>query len=308
MAVSVNISPQDSAAGGGLNPNSFDRDPAPGHISAMEWEATARLSVFLGGFVLLALAEAARPKRPRALGRTTRWASNLALVAIDTALVRILFPLAAVGAALDASAQGWGLFNWLGWPLWLTVILSFVILDFAIWLQHVIFHKVPLLWRFHMVHHADRDMDVTTGLRFHPVEIAASMLIKIALVYALGAPALGMIVFEIILNASAMWSHSNLRLPEWVERPIRWVVVTPDMHRVHHSTRRRETNSNFGFNLPWWDYLLGTYRAQPKEGHHAMSIGLPELRNEQEVERLAAILALPFRRSPSGEAKRNRDD
>lgn len=264
-------------------------------MSDMEWEATARLSVFLGGFVLLALAEAARPKRSRALGRSSRWTSNLALVVIDTALVRILFPLAAVGAALDASAQGWGLFNWLGWPLWLTVILSFILLDFAIWLQHVIFHKVPLLWRFHMVHHADRDMDVTTGLRFHPVEIAASMLIKIALVYALGAPALGVIIFEIVLNAAAMWSHSNLRVPEAVERPIRWFVVTPDMHRSHHSVERREHDTNFGFCLSIWDRLSGLYTHTPALGHQGVEIGLPAWRDSSPA-RLIWSLALPFRR------------
>ncbi len=261
----------------------------------MEWEATARLSVFLGGFILLALAEAARPKRPRALSRTSRWWSNLALVVLDTALVRVLFPLAAVGAALDASIQGWGLFNWLCWPVWVTVILSFVILDFAIWLQHVIFHKVPLLWRFHMVHHADRDMDVTTGLRFHPVEIAASMLIKIALVYALGAPALGVILFEIILNGAAMWSHSNLRVPAAIERPIRWFIVTPDMHRSHHSIERHENDTNFGFCLSIWDRLSGLYTHTPAKGHQGVEIGLPLWRDGRSA-RLLWSLALPFRR------------
>ena len=261
----------------------------------MEWEPIARLSVFLGGFALFALLEAARPRRARAFSRGKRWTSNLSLVVLDTALVRVLFPVAAVGAAFDASAMGWGLFNTLGWSLWLTVPLTFVILDFAIWLQHVIFHKVPLFWRFHMVHHADRDMDVTTGLRFHPVEIAASMLIKIGLVYALGAPALAVIIFEITLNASAMWSHSNLRVPLGLERVVRWFIVTPDMHRSHHSTERREHDTNFGFCLSIWDRLSGLYTETPAKGHDGVEIGLPPWRDSAPT-RLFWSLALPFRK------------
>jgi len=199
----------------------------------------------------------------------------------------------AVGMAILAEARGWGVFNNLSVPLWLAVVLSVVALDFAIYLQHVLFHAVPILWRLHMVHHADLDFDVTTGLRFHTVEILLSMGIKLGVVVLLGSPALAVLLFEVILNATSMFSHGNIRLPAWLDRLLRVFVVTPDMHRVHHSVISRETNSNFGFNLPWWDYLFGTYRAQPAAGHEGMTIGLSQFRDER-VDRLHWMLALPF--------------
>ncbi len=260
----------------------------------MPAEPVIRLSVFLGVFALCAIWEAARPRRPRVIGRGRRWVANVGLVVLDTILVRLLFPAAAVGAALDAAAQGWGLFNHLDWPAWAEILAAFVILDFAIWLQHVIFHFVPRLWQFHMVHHADEEMDVTTGFRFHPVEIAASMLIKIGLVYALGAAAAAVVLFEVMLSAAALWSHSNLRLPEGPERVVRWFVVTPDMHRSHHSVERREHDTNFGFCLSIWDRLSGFYTRTPEGGHEGVAIGLKPWRKGQSAS-LPWALALPFR-------------
>lgn len=258
-------------------------------------EAAIRLTVFLGVFALMALWEATRPRRARKLSRARRWSTNLGIVVADTLLVRLLFPLAAVGAAWDAAARGWGLFNMLDWPLWLEVAVVFVLLDLAIWAQHVVFHKVPLLWRFHMVHHADEEMDVTTGLRFHPVEIAASMLIKIGLVYLLGAPALAVVIFEIVLNASAMWSHSNLRLPPRVDAVVRAVIVTPDMHTSHHSVDRSEHDTNFGFFFSFWDRLFGLYTKDPAAGHDGVKIGLKPWRDGRTSGLIWTLLA-PFRR------------
>jgi sterol desaturase/sphingolipid hydroxylase (fatty acid hydroxylase superfamily) len=198
-----------------------------------------------------------------------------------------------VGVALGAEEHGWGLFNNVAVPAWLAVVLAVVALDLIIYLQHVMFHAVPLLWRLHMVHHADLDFDVSTGLRFHTIEILLSMGIKAAAVVLLGAPALGVLIFEVLLNATSMFSHGNVRLPAWLDRVLRLLVVTPDMHRVHHSVDPRETNSNFGFNLPWWDFLLGTYRAQPEAGHEGVTIGLEQFRDER-VEQLPWMLLLPF--------------
>ncbi|MEL7465298.1 MAG: sterol desaturase family protein [Pseudomonadota bacterium] len=260
----------------------------------MENEPVIRLSVFLGVFLLCAGWEALRPKRDRVLTRARRWSANIGLVVVDTFVVRLLFPAAAVGAAVDASTQGWGLFNQTDWPLWLEVLAAFVILDFAIWVQHVVFHKVPFLWRFHMVHHADEEMDVTTGFRFHPVEIAASMAIKIGLVYALGAAAVAVILFEVMLSAAALWSHSNTRLSERVERIVRWFVVTPDMHRSHHSVERREHDTNYGFFLSVWDRLFGQYTETPEGGHDGVRIGLKPWRDGQSASLLWAAAA-PFR-------------
>ncbi|MEK9724270.1 MAG: sterol desaturase family protein, partial [Rhodospirillaceae bacterium] len=208
--------------------------------------------------------------------------------------VRVLFPAAAVGAATAAGAAGWGLFNVTRWPGWLEVALAVAILDFAIYLQHVLVHAVPGLWRLHRMHHADLDIDVTTGARFHPVEIAFSMILKIMVVGALGAPVLAVLIFEVVLNASAMFNHANARLPLGVDRLLRLVLVTPDMHRVHHSVRSEETNSNYGFCLPWWDRLFGTYRAQPADGHDAMTIGLERFRDPGEL-RLDRMLLQPLR-------------
>jgi sterol desaturase/sphingolipid hydroxylase (fatty acid hydroxylase superfamily) len=263
----------------------------------MENEALIRLSVFLGLFALLAAIETLAPRRRRAEPRGTRWVTNWAIVIIDTLTLRALalaLPLLAVGAAVDAQAQGWGVMNALDLPLWLAVLLTVLIFDFAIWAQHLITHKVPFLWRFHRVHHADRDIDVTTAIRFHPVEIALSMLLKIGLVYLLGAPALGIILFEIILNGTAMFNHANIRLPQWADAVLRRVIVTPDMHRVHHSVDRAEHDSNYGFALSIWDQVFGTYIPQPKGGHEEMTIGLEW--QDDRPSKLGWSLALPFRR------------
>ncbi|WP_372612396.1 sterol desaturase family protein [Aquicoccus sp.] len=263
----------------------------------MENEALIRLAVFLGLFALFATLEAWAPRRPRSQPRGTRWFTNWAIVVIDTLTLRALalfMPLLAVGAAMDAGANGWGLFNHLDWPAWLEITLAVLILDFAIWAQHLITHKVPILWRLHRVHHADRDFDVTTAIRFHPVEIALSMLLKIGLVYLLGPAALAVVLFEIILNGTAMFNHANLRLPLWLDRWLRLVLVTPDMHRVHHSIHRHEHDSNYGFSLSIWDRMFRTYIAQPGAGHDDMTIGLEW--QDDRPSRLGWSLWLPFGR------------
>ncbi len=257
-------------------------------------EMLVRLGCFAGVLALMAAWELLAPRRHLATAKSQRWVSNLSLVALNSVAVRVLLPLGAVGVALLAEEHGWGLFHNVPLSPTLAVVLSVVVLDFAIYLQHVLFHAVPLLWRLHMVHHADLDFDVSTGLRFHTIEILLSMGIKMAVVVTLGAPALGVLIFEVLLNATSMFSHGNVRLPAAVDHVLRLVLVTPDMHRVHHSVDPRETNSNFGFNLPWWDMLLGTYRAQPADGHTGMTIGLKQFRDERRVERLPGMLALPF--------------
>jgi sterol desaturase/sphingolipid hydroxylase (fatty acid hydroxylase superfamily) len=220
--------------------------------------------------------------------------SNLGVVALNTALLRLLFPAAAVGFALVGEERGWGLLDNVALPDWLAVLAAIIALDLAIYLQHVMFHAVPALWRLHRMHHADLDFDVTTGGRFHPIEILLSMLIKFAVVAALGVPALAVFIFEVLLNATSMFNHSNVRIPEHVDRGLRLFVVTPDMHRVHHSVEDDETNSNFGFNLPWWDWLLGTYRDQPRAGHQGMTIGIRTFREPRLCSHLLGMLAIPF--------------
>jgi len=257
-------------------------------------EAMIRLGFFVGVFALMAIWEVAAPRRARLLTRLQRWSSNIGLVVLNTALLRLLFPAAAVGMALSVNAQGWGLLNTLGLPFWVEVLVALVVLDFAIWVQHVLFHAVPALWRLHRVHHADLDYDLTTGARFHPIEIILSMLIKFVVIAALGPPVIAVILFEIILNALAMFNHANIALPPRVDRVLRWLIVTPDMHRVHHSIEDDETNSNFGFNLSWWDRLLGTYRDQPRAGHQGMTIGIRQHRDPRRVDRLDGMLVLPF--------------
>jgi sterol desaturase/sphingolipid hydroxylase (fatty acid hydroxylase superfamily) len=257
-------------------------------------EPALRLTAFGGVLLAMMVWELASPRRRREIPRLVRWTNNLALVVIDTAVLRLAFPLLAVALALWAQESGWGLFNLLGAPLWLAVPLSVLLLDLAIYGQHVLFHKVPVLWRLHRVHHADLEFDVTTGLRFHPGEIVLSMLIKLALVAALGAPALAVLLFEVLLNATSMFNHSNIRLPLGLDRVLRLIVVTPDMHRVHHSVLRHETDSNYGFNLPWWDRLFGTYRAQPEAGHEAMTIGIGQFRTPRDMW-LDRMLLQPFR-------------
>jgi sterol desaturase/sphingolipid hydroxylase (fatty acid hydroxylase superfamily) len=258
-------------------------------------EPWIRLAAFAGLFVLLALAELLGPRRAHALGRRPRWPGNLGLLLLDSLLVRLLFPTAAVGTAILAESQGWGLFGRLSWPALVEGGLAILVLDLAIYLQHVLFHAVPGLWRLHRVHHADLELDLTTGLRFHPLEILLSMLVKLALVAALGAPAWSVLVFEVVLNAGSMFTHSNVRLPAWLEPKLRLVFVTPDMHEIHHSVRREETDSNFGFNLSLWDRLLGTYRAEPKTGRAGLRLGLATFREAGES-RLDRLLLQPWRR------------
>ncbi|MDX1588632.1 MAG: sterol desaturase family protein [Oleiphilaceae bacterium] len=256
-------------------------------------EPLIRGAGFLLVLVLMALWEGRARLRPQRIGRGRRWPNNLAIVALDTVAVRLIFPLTAVGAALLASEQGWGLFNGVSLPLWLAVLSSVILLDLAIYFQHRLFHAVPWLWRLHRMHHADLEFDVTTGLRFHPLEILISMAIKLAVVFLLGTPALAVLVFEVLLNATSLFNHSNVQLPAWLDRRLRHWVVTPDMHRVHHSIVRRETDSNFGFNLPWWDRLFGTYRDQPEAGHLGMTIGIDEFRDPRDL-RLDRMLFQPF--------------
>ena len=246
-------------------------------------EKIIRLSAFLGILVVMAAWEVAAPRRRREIPRLLRWTNNLGIVVADTILVRLTFPVAAVGLALVAAERGWGVFNLIEAPVWVAFIVSLVVLDLVIYLQHVLFHAVPALWRLHRMHHADLDFDVTTGLRFHPVEIVLSMGIKLAAVVVLGPPAAAVLVFEVLLNGTAMFNHSNIRIPLRLDRVLRLIVVTPDMHRVHHSVIPREANSNFGFNLPWWDRLFGTYRAQPAEGHDAMTIGIELFRTPRDL-------------------------
>jgi sterol desaturase/sphingolipid hydroxylase (fatty acid hydroxylase superfamily) len=269
------------------------------HLEVPSLEIVIRLAAFAAVFVAMALWEICSPRRGLQAGRIARWPSNLGVLVVDTLLVRILVPSAAVGAALFAAGRGYGLINLAGLRLSVASLLGFLALDLAIYLQHVVFHKVPLLWRLHRMHHADLDVDVTTGVRFHPFEILISLAIKVAVVIALGIPAVAVVLFEVALNASSMFNHSNVAMPSWLDRMLRLIVVTPDMHRVHHSVLRTETDSNFGFNLPWWDWLFGTYRQAPTAGHDAMAIGLPVFRDAREL-RLERLLTQPFRNDHAG--------
>ena len=262
-------------------------------------EPYIRLAAFGGVFAAMAIWELIGPRRQQAIGRGRRWPNNLGVVVADTLLVRLLFPITSVGLALIAETRGLGLFNAVAIPAWLGLVASVVLLDLAIYLQHVLFHAVPALWRLHRMHHADLEFDVTTGLRFHPIEILLSMVIKLMVVTALGAPAAAVLVFEALLNATSMFNHSNVRIHEGLDGVLRWFVVTPDMHRVHHSILSRETNSNFGFNLPWWDRLFGTYKAQPAAGHEGMMIGIEQFRDPRELG-LDRMLLQPFRGDAGG--------
>jgi sterol desaturase/sphingolipid hydroxylase (fatty acid hydroxylase superfamily) len=257
-------------------------------------EIAVRVGASAAVFAVMALWEWHAPRRPMSAGRGRRWPGNLGILAVDVAAVRLLVPTAAVGVALIAAAHGWGLFRLLALPAWAAIPIGVVALDLVIYTQHVVFHYVPPLWRVHRMHHADLDIDVTTGVRFHPIEILLSLAIKVAAVAALGVSALTVLIFEVLLNATAMFNHSNVALPARLDRLARWIVVTPQMHQVHHSILREETDSNFGFNLPWWDRLFGTYRAAPSAGEQGMTIGLPVLRNLREL-RLLRMLTQPFR-------------
>lgn len=257
-------------------------------------EPFIRFGAFAGVFLAMALWELAAPRRPQAISRLWRWAGNLGLSVTNTVALRILFPAAAVGAAIFAEAHVLGLFQVLDAPDAVAIFVSVVLLDLVIYLQHRLFHAVPLLWRLHRVHHADLEFDVTTGVRFHPLEIVLSMVIKIGAVIALGAPAVAVLAFEVLLNATTMFNHANIKLPQPLDRIVRLFVVTPDMHRVHHSVRREEANSNFGFSLPWWDWVFGTYRAQPADGHDGMTIGIAKFRDPADLH-LARMLFQPMR-------------
>ena len=259
----------------------------------MEYESVIRLTSFLSIFILMATWEVIASRRPLTTSKPRRWFANLGIVFLDTLVVRVLFSTAPVGAAFVAGQKGWGVLNVLEWPKGVTVVVAVITLDFILYLQHVMFHAVPVLWRLHMVHHADLDVDVTTGARFHPIEVALSMVIKLAAVVLIGASPRAVLVFEVLLNATSMFNHSNVRIPERFDRLLRWWVVTPDMHRIHHSVIREETNSNFGFNLPWWDRLLGTYRPDPAKGQKGMTVGLNQFRNPDRLT-LPWVLALPF--------------
>lgn len=277
----------------------------------IQYEAGIRLGCFAGVFALMALWELLAPRRTLTVRKPLRWGSNLGLVFLNSFLLRLVAPIGAVGVALFAEAKGWGLFQAVDVPYWFAVASSVLLLDLAIYLQHVMFHAVPLFWRLHMVHHADLDFDVTTGLRFHTIEILLSFGIKAGAILLLGTPAVAVLIFEVLLNATSMFNHSNVRMPLIVDRVVRWLVVTPDMHRVHHSLHPNETNSNFGFNLPWWDRLFGTYRDQPVDGHTSMAIGLSQFPDERRTERLHWMLWLPFGREtgdyPINRRERKRD-
>jgi len=263
----------------------------------MSWilnhEPGVRLGAFLGVFAVMAVWEVAAARRELRAAKGSRWFANLGITVLNTLVLRVLFPAAAVGTAAVAADRGWGVLNILQAPPAVAIIGSILVLDLVIYLQHVMFHAVPALWRLHMVHHADLDFDVTTGLRFHPLEVVLSMVIKLAAVLLLGPPVVAVLIFEVLLNATAMFNHGNVRISLALDRIVRWFVVTPDMHRVHHSVEPHETNSNFGFNLPWWDRLLGTYKAQPAAGHEAMTVGLEQFQ-DQSRQTLPWLVILPF--------------
>ncbi|MCX5872501.1 MAG: sterol desaturase family protein [Deltaproteobacteria bacterium] len=260
-------------------------------------EASIRLVFFIFIFAVVAFYETKLPRRQLTVSKTSRWIINIGIVVINSIAPRFFFSAGAVGVAYWVDQHGWGIMNILRLPYFVSVIASVFILDFIIYLQHVMFHAAPAFWRLHMIHHADLDFDVTTGARFHPIEIWLSMVIKSAAILALGPPVLGVILFEVLLNGTAMFNHSNIKLPESKDKILRLFVVTPDMHRVHHSVFPNETNSNFGFNLPWWDWLLGTYRSQPRLGHEGMTIGLNQFREPTRLT-LPWILVLPFIGNP----------
>ena len=267
-------------------------------------EPAIRLGAFLGIFALVALWELAAPRRALARPRWLRWYGNIGIALLNTLAVRLLIPLLPVALAALAADRGWGILNLVALPFWLEIAVAVVVLDLIIYLQHVMFHAVPALWRLHRMHHADLDFDLTTGSRFHTIEIVLSVLLKLAAVIVIGPPAVAVVIFEVVLNGTSMFNHGNLRLPPGLDRMLRWVLVTPDMHRVHHSDIPAETNSNFGFNLPWWDRLFGTYRAQPSLGHEGMTIGLDTFREEADLH-LHKMLVQPFKRG-AGEYAINR--
>jgi sterol desaturase/sphingolipid hydroxylase (fatty acid hydroxylase superfamily) len=260
----------------------------------LEREAVLRLSCFAAVFVVMCLWEIVSPRRALSVSKLQRWTHNIGLLLLNSLVLRVLFPAAAVGIAYTTAASGWGLFNRVDLPYWLEVLLAVLLLDLAIYLQHRLMHRVPLLWRLHRVHHADLDIDMTTGSRFHTLEIIVSMLIKWVVIFLLGPALLAVLIFETLLNGMAVFNHANISLPGTIDRLLRLLLITPDVHRVHHSILRHETNSNYGFNLSIWDRAFGTYIDQPEKGHTAMTIGIPEFRDPEQVYRLRGMLTLPF--------------
>lgn len=261
-----------------------------------------RFGAFLTVLVAVAVWELVQPRRPATTPRRVRWGNNLALAALNVIAIRALFPLAALGAAMTATTRGWGLFNSAAITPLIAIPASIVLLDLVLWIQHRLFHAVPLLWRLHRVHHADPEFDVTTGVRFHPLEMLVSMLIKMLAILALGAPVLAVLVFELVLNATSLFTHANAGLPSRIDAWVRRLFVTPDMHRVHHSSASDEMNRNFGFNLAVWDRCFGSYRAEPRGGHAGMTIGLPGWRGREAIITLPRLLAMPFRPEPAATA------
>ncbi|MBV1914859.1 MAG: sterol desaturase family protein [Pseudomonadales bacterium] len=270
-------------------------------------EVNIRLGFFFGIFAVMALWELLAPRRQLSQPKPVRWANNLGLVVLNSIILRLIFPAAAVGVAVFAASNGWGLLNHFTLPLSISVIISIIALDMIIYFQHVMLHAVPTFWRLHRVHHADLDYDLTTGARFHPLEIVLSILIKFAAILLLGAPVLAVIIFEIVLNGMAMFNHGNVGLPPWLDRIVRLFVVTPDMHRVHHSTEDNETNSNFGFNLSIWDRLFGTYIDQPRKGQLGMEIGIHTYRNPKQTTWITGMLVMPFKGQVEGYAINRRE-
>jgi sterol desaturase/sphingolipid hydroxylase (fatty acid hydroxylase superfamily) len=270
-------------------------------------ETTIRLSFFFGVFAVMAAWEVLAPRRALALLRTVRWTSNLGLVMLNSMVLRLLFPAAAMGVAALVAENGWGLLNVFDLPFVLAMLLSIVAMDFVIYLQHMLMHAAPALWRVHRVHHADLDYDLTTGARFHPIEIMLSMLIKFVAIVVLGPPVVAVVIFEVVLNAMALFNHGNVRLPVALDKILRLLVVTPDMHRVHHSVEDHEANSNFGFNLSIWDRLFGTYIDQPRGGHQGMTIGIHQYRDPKQVDQLPGMLMLPFKGDVTRDALNRRE-
>ena len=266
----------------------------PSPSTGLAVEPILRAGIFFGMLALMAVWEAIAPRRHQPQHRWRRWPGNLGIAMLNSVLVRLIVPAGAVGVAIIAASRGWGLFNSVELPAWVALTGAVLLLDLAIYVQHWTFHAVPLLWRLHRMHHADTALDVSSGARFHPAEILLSMAIKSVVVVAIGASPLAVLIFEVLLNASSMFNHGNIAIPLPVDRVLRWLVVTPDMHRVHHSILREETDSNFGFNLPWWDRVFGTYRAQPEAGHAEMTLGLPSFRTPAET-RLDRMLLQPWR-------------
>lgn len=263
-------------------------------VELVTHEAVVRVAIFAAAFVLIATFEFVAPRRPLTLARRSRWPSNLAVVLLNTLFARALLPATAVSMAVLVKEQGWGLFHVSGpLPAWLVVPATVVLLDLVIYFQHMLFHAVPVLWRLHRMHHADLDVDVTTGARFHPVEIVLSIGLKFGVIAVLGASPLGVLVFEILLSTGSLFNHGNLELPVRADSMLRWIVVTPDMHRVHHSVVPEETNRNFGFTLSWWDRVCGTYQAQPAASHTGMTLGIAQFRNRRDL-RLDRLLLQPI--------------